>query len=73
MTGERIEIPFVSFQPLEAGLDDGLRTAFERTYARSWYISGDADKQFEESFNSRLDELQAAPKLPHLDRMNERS
>lgn len=45
-----MKIPFVSFKPLEKELDKDLRSAFERVYERSWYIGGEEDKHFEESF-----------------------
>ena len=47
-----MKIPFVSFKPLEKELDKELRGAFERVYARSWYIEGIEDKLFEKSFSS---------------------
>lgn len=45
-----MEIPFVSFLPMEHELDKDLRTAFERVYTRSWYIDGKEDKKFEKAF-----------------------
>lgn len=45
-----MNIPFVSFKPLEAELDKELRATFERVYLRSWYIEGEENKKFEESF-----------------------
>lgn len=45
-----MKVPFVSFQPMERELDKELRAAFERVYARSWYIGGDEDKAFEMDF-----------------------
>lgn len=45
-----MEIPFVSFLPMERELDSVLRGAFERVYARSWYIGGVEDKEFEKVF-----------------------
>ena len=42
-----MNIPFVSFKPLEKALDKGLREAFERVYTHSWYIGGEEDKIFE--------------------------
>lgn len=47
---KRRNIPFMSFKPLEKELDKELRMAFERVYERSWYISGEEDKIFEENF-----------------------
>lgn len=45
-----MKIPFVSFKPMETELDKELRDAFERVYARSWYIEGEEDKAFEKAF-----------------------
>ena len=45
-----MEIPFVSFLPMEHALDTELRTAFERVYERSWYIEGTEGKSFENAF-----------------------
>ena len=45
-----MKIPFVTFKPLEKELDKELRDAFERVYARSWYIEGEEDEQFEKKF-----------------------
>ena len=45
-----MNVPFVSFLPMERELDEDLRTAFERVYKRSWYIAGAEDKAFEEAF-----------------------
>ncbi len=45
-----MKIPFVSFKPLEAELDNDLRGAFERVYTRSWYIDGVEDEKFEKAF-----------------------
>ena len=45
-----IKIPFVSFKPLERELDKEIRAAFERVYSNSWYIDGEADKEFEKAF-----------------------
>lgn len=46
-----MQVPFVTFKPLEKMLDKELRGAFERVYERSWYIDGEEDKQFEKSFS----------------------
>ena len=43
-----MNIPFVSFKPLEKELDKELRGAFERVFNQSWYIEGEEDKRFEE-------------------------
>lgn len=45
-----MKIPFVSFVPMERELDQELRAAFERVYARSWYIQGVEDETFEKEF-----------------------
>lgn len=45
-----MNIPFVSFLPMERELDQDLRAAFERVYARSWYIEGVEGKAFEKMF-----------------------
>lgn len=45
-----MKVPFVSFLPLERELDAELRASFERVYARSWYIEGQEDEAFEQTF-----------------------
>lgn len=45
-----MKIPFVTFRPLEAELDNKIRDAFERVYKRSWYIEGEEDEAFEKEF-----------------------
>lgn len=45
-----MKVPFVSFKPLEKELDKDLHEAFERVYARSWYIEGEEDEAFEKAF-----------------------
>lgn len=45
-----MNIPFVTFAPLEKELDVNLRAAFERVYARSRYILDEEDSAFEEAF-----------------------
>ena len=45
-----MNIPFVSFKPLEKELDTVLRAAFERVYTNSWYIEGKEDEKFEAAF-----------------------
>ena len=47
---KKMNIPFVTFKPLEAELDKELREAFERVYTNSWYILGNEDKEFEKRF-----------------------
>lgn len=45
-----MNIPFVSFKPLEKELDTELRAAFEKVYTNSWYIEGKEDEKFEAAF-----------------------
>ena len=45
-----MNVPFVSFKPLEKELDKELRAAFDRVFENSWYIDGREDKAFEEAF-----------------------
>lgn len=45
-----MNIPFVSFRPMERELDADLRVAFDRVYTRSWYIDGVEDVAFENLF-----------------------
>ena len=45
-----MNVPFVSFLPMEHELDTELRAAFERVYERSWYIEGKEDEAFEKAF-----------------------
>lgn len=45
-----MNVPFVSFLPMERELDKILRGAFERVYSRSWYIEGIEDEAFEKAF-----------------------
>ncbi len=45
-----MNIPFVTFKPLEKELDSELRAAFERVYTNSWYIGGREDESFEAAF-----------------------
>lgn len=45
-----MNVPFVSFLPMERELDADLRAAFDRVFARSWYIEGEEDKAFEQAF-----------------------
>lgn len=45
-----MKIPFVSFLPMERELDTELRAAFDRVFARSWYIEGVEDEEFEKAF-----------------------
>ena len=45
-----MDIPFVSFLPMEKELNNNIRTAFNRVFERSWYIEGVEDKAFEAAF-----------------------
>lgn len=45
-----MNIPFVSFLPMEKELNDDLRNAFERVFNRSWYINGTEVESFEKAF-----------------------
>lgn len=45
-----MNVPFVSFLPMERELDADLRAAFDRVFTRSWYIDGVEDKAFEKAF-----------------------
>lgn len=45
-----MKIPFVTFQPMERKLDKEIHAAFERVFARSWYINGEENKSFERRF-----------------------
>lgn len=50
-----MNVPFVSFKPLEKELDTELRTAFDRVLTNSWYIEGNEDKAFEQAFAAYCD------------------
>lgn len=45
-----MKVPFVTFKPMEREFDSELRNAFDRVYARSWYIEGVEDENFEKAF-----------------------
>lgn len=45
-----MNIPFVSFKPMEKEFNQELRQAFDRVYTRSWYIEGKEDEAFEKAF-----------------------
>lgn len=45
-----MQVPFVSFLPMEKELNTELREAFERVFANSWYIEGQEDDKFEKEF-----------------------
>lgn len=51
----KMKIPFVTFKPMEAELDKGIREAFDRVYTRSWYIDGGEDEAFETAFAQYCD------------------
>ena len=46
----KVNVPFVSFLPMEKELSHELKGAFEHVFERSWYISGEEDKAFEDAF-----------------------
>lgn len=48
MNNNIINVPFMSFRPLEEKLD--LTSAFQRVLDNSWYIDGEEDKKFENLF-----------------------
>ncbi len=45
-----MKIPFVTFLPMERELNNDIREAFDRVFARSWYIEGVEDEAFEKAF-----------------------
>lgn len=45
-----MDIPFVSFVPMEKKLNNNIRAAFNRVFERSWYIKGIEDEAFETAF-----------------------
>lgn len=45
-----MNVPFVSFRPVEKELDTQLRAAFARVFENSWYIEGKEDEAFEKAF-----------------------
>ena len=45
-----MNVPFVSFRPLEKELKNELTAAFDRVFANSWYIEGTEDAAFERNF-----------------------
>ena len=45
-----MNVPFVSFKPLEKELNSQLRAAFDRVLENSWYIDGQEDAAFEKAF-----------------------
>ncbi|MCR4754902.1 MAG: DegT/DnrJ/EryC1/StrS family aminotransferase [Lachnospiraceae bacterium] len=45
-----MQVPFVSFIPMERELNTRIREAFDRVLTNSWYILGKEDTEFEEAF-----------------------
>lgn len=45
-----MNVPFLTFRPMEHEIDADLRAAFERVYQNSWYILGREDEAFEQAF-----------------------
>lgn len=45
-----MNIPFVSFKPLEREIRTDLDAAYKRVVDRSWYIEGEEDSNFEKAF-----------------------
>lgn len=45
-----MNVPFVSFLPMEHELGKSIRDAFDRVFTRSWYISGVEGENFENAF-----------------------
>ena len=45
-----MKIPFATFRPMEAELNEALRAAFDRVLTRSFYIGGPEDEAFEKAF-----------------------
>ena len=50
-----MNIPFVSFLPMEKELNVELRNAFDRVLLSSWYIEGKEDEVFEKAFAQYCD------------------
>ncbi|MCR5202182.1 MAG: DegT/DnrJ/EryC1/StrS family aminotransferase [Lachnospiraceae bacterium] len=46
-----MNIPFVSFTPMEKELHSDIENAFKRVFERSWYIGGAENEAFEEAFS----------------------
>lgn len=51
---EKVEVPFVSFRPMEHELEGELRGAFDEVFEASWYIGGRQDERFENAFAAYL-------------------
>ena len=45
-----MNIPFMTFLPIERELDNEIRSAFDRVFTRSWYIEGIEDNDFEKAY-----------------------
>ena len=45
-----MNIPFVSFVPLEKELEQDIKQAFDRVFTKSWYIRGSEVDEFEKAF-----------------------
>ena len=45
-----MNVPFVSFLPMEKELGSELKNSFERVFNNSWYIDGKEDENFEKEF-----------------------
>ncbi len=50
-----MDVPFVSFRPLEDQLNHELRSAFDRVVSRSFYINGPECERFENNFANYCD------------------
>ena len=46
-----MKVPFVSFLPMEKELSKDIKEAFQRVFAKSWYIKGEENDAFERSFS----------------------
>ena len=51
----KMQIPFVSFRPMENEFSDSLRAAYERVFSSSWYITGKENMDFEKAFSAYCD------------------
>ena len=45
-----MDVPFVTFRPMENELNDDIYSAFKRVFSNSWYIGGQEDAAFEAAF-----------------------
>ena len=55
-----MNVPFVTFRPMEKKLEKELKGAFERVFDASWYIGGKEDTAFEEAFSAYCGTLYTA-------------